>query len=115
MARVLRISHIGLAVQSGAEAGNFWQALGLPLEGQETVPGEAVSVSFLPVGESHLELLEPLGAEGPVQKFLTNRGEGIHHICFEVDDLRAIMRQLKEAGVELTSDEPRRGAGGTLV
>jgi methylmalonyl-CoA epimerase len=114
MARILRIDHIGLAVQD-AEAARFWEALGLPRSGSETVPAEGVTVDFFPVGPSRIELLEPLGGEGPVQKFLTNRGEGIHHICFEVDDIRGLLAQLGAAGVELTSPEPRAGAEGSLV
>ncbi len=114
MARILRLSHIGLAVQDG-QAARFWEALGLPPAGSEAVPSEAVEVTFFPVGESRLELLEPRGAEGPVQKFLANRGEGIHHLCFAVDDLRGLLAQLAAAGVELVSAEPRRGAEGSLV
>ena len=102
MARITRINHIGLAVPDD-EAARFWQALGLPQAGSEAVPAEAVNVAFFPAGESRLELLQPLGAEGPVQKFLTNRGEGVHHICFEVDDIRGLLAQLAAAGVELVN------------
>jgi methylmalonyl-CoA epimerase len=114
MARILRINHIGLAVQDAA-ARAFWEALGLECTGMEAVPAEGVDVSFFPAGESRLELLHPLGEEGPVQKFLTNRGEGVHHICFEVDDLRGLLGQLAAAGVELVNPEPRAGAEGSLV
>src|SRR5438094_6997210 len=114
MARILRLNHIGLAV-AGGEAARVWEALGLARAGSEAVPAEAVTVAFYPVGESRLELLEPLGVEGPVQKFLANRGEGVHHLCFEVDDLRGLLAQLAAAGVELVSAEPRAGAEGSLV
>jgi methylmalonyl-CoA epimerase len=114
MARILRINHIGLAVQD-AQARAFWEALGLQCTGTEAVPAEGVAVACFPAGESRLELLHPLGEEGPVQKFLTNRGEGVHHICFEVDDLRGLLGQLAAAGVELVNPEPRPGAEGSLV
>jgi methylmalonyl-CoA epimerase len=115
MPRIIRINHIGLAAQDGAAAVAFWQALGLPLVGSETVPGDHVAVSFLPVGESRVEVLEPVGAEGPVQKFLANRGEGMHHLCLEVEDLPGLLRQLAEAGVELVDPVPRPGAHGSRV
>jgi methylmalonyl-CoA epimerase len=115
MPRIIRINHIGLAAQDGAAAVAFWQALGLPLAGSETVPGDRVAVSFLPVGESRIEVLEPVGEEGPVQKFLANRGEGMHHLCLEVEDLAGLLRQLAEAGVELVDAVPRPGAHGSRV
>ena len=116
MARVIRINHIGVATADIQHALSvFSQGLGLPVAGSEHVPGDAVRVTFLPVGESRLELLEPVGEEGPVHKFLSNRGPGIHHICFEVDDLPGMMERLRAAGVELVDSEPRRGAHGTLV
>lgn len=114
MARLLRINHIGLAVADGQAAG-FWEALGLARGGREDLASEAVTVSFFPVDASRLELLEPLGAEGPVQKYLANRGEGVHHICFEVDDLRGVLAQLAAAGVELVNAEPRLGSEGSLI
>ncbi len=116
MPRVLRINHIGLAAESIDAALNvFRDGLGLDEVGGEYVKSDAVRVSFLPLGESRLELLEPVGEEGPVQKFLTNRGPGVHHICLEVDDLQGMLQRLKERGVELIDQEPRRGAHGTLV
>lgn len=116
MPRVLRINHIGLATASIDDALNvFRDGLGLEDHGGEYVPTDAVQVSFLPVGESRLELLEPVGEEGPLQKFLANRGPGIHHICLEVEDLPGMLQRLSERGVELIDREPRRGAHGTLV
>ena len=115
MPRIIRINHIGLAAQEGEAAVAFWQALGLPLAGSEAVPGDRVSVSFLPVGDSRIEVLEPLGDEGPVQKFLANRGEGMHHLCLEVEDLAGLLRQLAAAGVELVDPVPRPGAHGSRV
>lgn len=116
MPRVIKISHIGLATASlDAALGLFRDGMGIPVQGSEIVPGDAVNVSFLPVGESRIELLEPVGEEGPLQKFLANRGPGIHHICLEVEDLPGMLRQLAQTGVELIDPEPRRGAHNSLV
>ncbi|MBF6612561.1 MAG: methylmalonyl-CoA epimerase [Chloroflexi bacterium] len=93
----------------------FSGAMGLEVTGKERVVGDAVDVAFLSVGESRLELLEPFGNEGPVQKFLANRGPGIHHICFEVEDLPGLLACLEASGAELIDREPRTGANGSQV
>jgi len=110
-----KIHHIGLAVKNLDEALKGYLALGLHAEGKEVVAGQGVTVAFLPVGETHLELLEPTGADTPVGKFLASRGEGIHHICIEVDDIEATLAQLKASGVRPIDAQPRVGAGGTRV
>jgi methylmalonyl-CoA/ethylmalonyl-CoA epimerase len=116
MPRVLKINHIGLATPGAEDALRFFRdGLGLDLLGEDTVATEAVRVLFLPVGESRVELLEPVGNDGPVQRFLASRGPGIHHICLEVDDLTGMMAHLKRHGVRLLDDEPRQGAHHTLV
>ena len=116
MPRIVKINHIGLAVENLAQALNIYSnGLGLNESGRDYVPGDAVRVSFLPVGESRLELLEPVGESGPLQKFLANRGPGMHHMCLEVEDLPGILAQLRAAGVELIDNEPRPGAHGTQV
>ena len=116
MPRIIRINHIGLATASMEEALRvFSDGLGLDLDDTEDVPGDHVRVSFFPVGESRFEFLEPLGAEGPVQKFIEKRGPGIHHICLEVEDLAGMLDRLREHNVELIDQEPRPGAHGTTV
>src|ERR671927_478438 len=97
MPRVIKISHIGLAVENIQQALNvFSEGLGLDISGFDDIASDAVRVAFLPLGESRLELLEPQGESGPVQKFLANRGPGIHHICLEVEDLPGVLNRLKE-------------------
>lgn len=116
MPRVIKINHIGLATADISESLSvFSGGMGLAVAGTDDVPGDAVRVTFLPVGESRLEVLEPVGDEGPLQKFLANRGPGIHHICLEVEDLPGMLARLREQGVELIDNEPRPGAHGTLV
>lgn len=116
LARILKLNHIGIATDATSSALDFFGAgLGLPDGGSEWDPQDQVKVRFLPVGESRIELLEPVGDEGPIQKFLQNRGPGIHHICLEVDDLPGMLAHLKQRGVRLIDSEPRPGAHGTLV
>ncbi|HET6263114.1 MAG TPA: methylmalonyl-CoA epimerase [Chloroflexia bacterium] len=116
MSRVIRVSHIGLATANVSETlAVFSGGMGLEVAGSEQVESDAVRVTFLPVGESRLEVLEPVGDEGPLQKFLANRGPGIHHICLEVEDLPGMLARLRDQGVELVDNEPRPGAHGSLV
>ena len=116
MPRVIRINHIGLATE-GIEGALkvFGEGLGLQVSDPEEVPVDRVRVTFAPVGESRFEFLEPVGAEGPLQKFLEKRGPGIHHICLEVEDLPGMLARMESLGVELIDREPRPGAHGTLV
>ncbi len=109
----MKIDHIAIAVQSIEEALKVYRdILGLELKGVEEVPEQGVRVAFLPVGEARLELLEPLSAESPVAKFLEKRGEGIHHICLEVEDIEKTLRDLAGKGVTLIDEQPRTGAHG---
>jgi len=106
-----KIAHIGIAVNSIAETLPFYtEQLGLPLLGTEEVPSEQVRVAFLQIGESRIELLEPLSEESPIAAFLRKRGEGIHHIALDVDDVRERLRRLKENGVPLIHETPKEGA-----
>ena len=110
------LDHIGIAVRSLAERIPFYsELLGVPLTREETVTTESVRVAFLGAGETHVELLEPLGGAGPVADFLSRRGEGIHHLCFAVDDIEAVLARVREAGLVVVGDAPRPGAGGCRV
>ena len=109
--RSRRIAHVGIAVRSIAEATPLWEALGMRIESVEDVPDEGVRVAFIACGESHIELLEPLGADSPIARFLERRGPGIHHLCLASDDVRADDAALRAAGLELLRPEPTRGAG----
>ncbi|MBM3789736.1 MAG: methylmalonyl-CoA epimerase [Acidobacteria bacterium] len=111
-----KIDHIGIAVRDLDAALAAYQArLGIPLAHIEEVPEQKTRVALLPVGESRIELLEATEPESPVGRFLAKRGEGIHHICFQVEDLAAELQVLKSRGVRLIDETPRRGAHGCLV
>lgn len=115
-AMIKKIDHIGIVVHSIEEALQVYEgALGLGLTNVEEVPEQAVRIAFLPVGGSKLELVEALTAQGGVAKFLEKRGEGIHHICFEVDDIEAALQDLAAQGIRLIDEQPRQGAHGRIA
>lgn len=112
----MKIDHLGIAVKSISEALAFYgEALGLEVAGSETVDDQGVHVALLPVGEARIELLEPISGETPVGRFIAKRGEGVHHICYEVDNLASKLDELRSRGVRLLDGYPRRGAEGKLV
>ena len=112
--KVLRIDHLGIAVPRLDEAVRAWEALGFRLEARHDVPTEKVRTAFLPVGESHLELLEPTDPSSVIARFLETR-KGLHHVCVEVDDIQAALDELRARGVELLDATPRLGAAGCRV
>jgi methylmalonyl-CoA/ethylmalonyl-CoA epimerase len=112
----MKINHIGIATKKIDEALKFWAgSLGLEHIHTETVADQKVRVAMLPIGESRIELLEPTSDDSPISKFLEKRGGGIHHIAVEVDDIQSSLKQLKEKGVQLIDENPRRGAEGCQV
>ena len=112
---IQKIHHIGLAVRSLDEALEAYLALGLHVEGTAQIAEQSVRVAFLPVGETHLELLEPTSESSPVAKFLASRGEGMHHICLAVSDIEAALAELKQQGLRLIDEKPRTGAAGVRI
>jgi methylmalonyl-CoA epimerase len=112
----VKIDHIGIAVKSLTEAAAIYEnALGVKVSAYDQVDEQGVRVAMLNIGESRIELLEPTGPESPIEKFMTKRGEGIHHIAITVDDIEKALEQLKAAGVRLVDNEPRRGAHNTRI
>ena len=110
------IDHIGIATSHLEDATAVWRdALGLELDSTEEIASQGVRVAMFSIGESHIELLEPLTPESPVGKFLGKRGPGIHHIAVRVDDIRGKLAELKAKGLRLIDEVPRIGAGGCLV
>jgi len=106
------IDHLGIAVRSLAAAKGIYEKLGLTISGEEIVESEQVRLVMVPVGETRLELLEPLSESSPIAKFIAKRGEGLHHVSLRVPDLAAAVERLKKDGVRLVSEEMKVGAGG---
>jgi methylmalonyl-CoA/ethylmalonyl-CoA epimerase len=110
------IHHLGVAVEDLDEAVDTYQRLfGAELEGRDRVETQGVEAAAMRVGESRVELLASLGDETPVGKFLANRGPGMHHVAFEVTDLRRELAELADQGVELIDEEPHHGLFGLEV
>ncbi len=111
-----RIDHIGIAVRSLEESLPLYsKGLGISPEHVELVPEQKTRVAVLPVGEGRLELLESMGEDSPIARFIAKRGEGLHHVCFQVEDIVSELKRLKAAGVRLIDEVPRCGAGGCLI
>ncbi|PID76167.1 MAG: methylmalonyl-CoA epimerase [Deltaproteobacteria bacterium] len=113
---ILKIDHLGIAVNSIAEGKKFWSdILGLVFDGTETVTEQKVTTAFFPVGDSEVELLESTSPNGAVAKYIAKRGEGIQHVAFRVKNIEAALNELKEKGVQLIDETPRHGAGGARI
>ncbi|MGQ9851228.1 MAG: methylmalonyl-CoA epimerase [Aggregatilineaceae bacterium] len=111
---VKRIAHVAVVVEDLQTALGFWRdALGLPLLRTEHNEAEQVAIAFLPVGESEIELLEPTEADSGIGRYLAKRGQGMHHVCVEVDDIEATLARLTAYGVELINESPRTREDGT--
>jgi len=106
------IDHLGIAVKSLASAKNIYETLGLTVSAEEIVEQEKVRLVMVPVGDTRLELLEPTSEDSTIAKFISKRGEGLHHVCMKVPDLVAAVEKLKREGVRLVSEEIKIGAGG---
>ncbi|SHI98951.1 methylmalonyl-CoA epimerase [Desulfatibacillum alkenivorans DSM 16219] len=114
--KLLKIDHLGIAVNDMDAARQVWESiLGLSFDGKETVEAQKVTTGFLPVGESEVELLESTSPDGPVAKFIEKRGEGFQHVAFRVENIEEALAELKEKGVKLIDEKPRKGAGGAMI
>ena len=110
------IDHVGIAVKSIDEAKKFWiDTLGLKLSHIEEVPEQKVRVAMLQAGETTIELLEPTSPDSPIQHFIEKRGEGLHHLTLQTDNLAERLKKLKGANVSLIDELPRIGAGGASI
>ena len=111
-----KIEHIGIAVTDLKSAGSLYEKLlNTTVYKTEEVTAEGVITAFLQCGPNKIELLTALNDESPIAKFISKKGEGIHHIAFEVNDIKAEMQRLKAEGFILLSDEPKLGADNKLV
>jgi len=113
---IKRIDHIGIAVRSIKNSNLLFKKLfGKDFYKEETVESERVHTSFFMIGETKVELLEATDAASPISKFISKRGEGIHHIAYEVENIKEEMVRLSEEGFELINKEPKEGADNKLV
>ena len=108
MSQIKKINHVAIVVKDIDESLKFWAtALGLELHHVEDVPSQASKVAFIAVGESEIELVQPTTEDSGMAAYLEKRGEGMHHLCVEVDDIEAKMQELKDAGIRLINDVPQ--------
>lgn len=111
-----KIHHVGIVVRNLEEAFGFYRdTLGLPLHKMATVEDQGVKAALLPVGESEIELLEPVAADTGVARFLEKKGGGLHHLCFETDDVAAELQAAKDKGVRVIDQHPRPGLAGIIA
>ena len=111
-----RIYHLGYAVEDIEAASEFYREnFGATPGEPEVVEEQGIVATMFRVGESGIELVQPTRPDSPVRKFLAKRGEGFHHVAFEVEDLQVALAKLKRNGVKLIDEEPRRGAGGMKI
>jgi methylmalonyl-CoA epimerase len=110
-----RINHLGIAVQDLDVAARVYEALGLPVAKIVEVPEQKVRVAFIPLGESTIELVQPTSPESAVARHLEQRGEGLHHLALEVDDIEGALSELADRGMQLIDPLPRQGAEGLIA
>ncbi len=106
--KIKKINHVAIVVKDIDESLGFWQqAFGLELDHVEDVPSQQAKVAFLPIGESEVELVQPTTQESGMAAYLEKRGEGLHHLCIEVEDIESTLAGLKDKGVRLIDEEPK--------
>jgi methylmalonyl-CoA/ethylmalonyl-CoA epimerase len=113
--KILKVDHIGIAVESIARSSKFYELLGLESAGTEEVAEQKVKVAFFPLGDSEIELLESTLPDGPIAKYIEKNGEGIQHVALRVDNIDTALAELKEKGIRLIDEKPRYGAGGARI
>ena len=114
--KILGIEHIGIAVNSIDKDAPFWKhILNLPHRGTEAVENQGVTTDIYDTGRGKVELLEAMGPDTPIGKFLEKRGAGMHHVCFEVDNITTAIKELKQDNIQVLSNEPTMGAEGYKV
>lgn len=113
--KILKIDHIGIAVKNLEESARLYEVLGIQSTGSEVVAEQKVKVSFFPVGDSEIELLQSTSPDGPIARYIEKNGEGIQHLALRVDNIEAALAELKANGVRLIDEKPRYGAGGAKI
>ncbi|MBN1147460.1 MAG: methylmalonyl-CoA epimerase [Anaerolineales bacterium] len=113
MPEIKRIDHVAILVDDMEKTLSFWEgALGIQMTHMQEMPAEKSRIAFLPLGGSEIELVQPTTDDSGLARYLEKRGPGMHHICLEVDDIEAMLAQLREKGVQLINQTPQVGPGG---
>lgn len=113
MPQIKQINHVAIVVEDIDESLAFWRdALGIEMHELRDVPAEKSKVAFLPVAGSEIELVQPTNDDSGIAKYLAKRGQGMHHVCLEVDDIDGMLAQLKEKGIRLINEQPRTASDG---
>jgi len=116
MAKIKKLNHVAIAVSDITQALVFWEnALGIKLVRIEDVPSQKVKVAYLSVGESEIELVHPTAEDTGTARFIKSHGAGMHHLCFEVDDIHEMLVDLKAKGIQLINEEPLELEGRKLA
>ena len=113
--KVLKVDHIGIAVKDLEKVTQVYCDLGLKSMGIEVVEEQKVKVSFLPIGDTEIELLESTAEDGPIAKFIEKNGEGVQHVAFRVENIVEAIKEMKEKGYRMIDEIPRYGAGGAKI
>lgn len=113
--KTTRINHLGIAVQDVQAAAAVYEAMGMSVDRVIEVPEQKVRVAFIPIGESTIELVQPTSPDSTVAQYLETRGEGLHHLALEVEDIEAALTELEGQGYRLIDRTPRRGAEGRIA
>ena len=116
MPKLKKIDHIGIAVKNLEHHVSFYKdIMELEFRGYKIVEGQKVKVAMFKIGESSIELLEPLSDDSPISKFLDRRGEGIHHLCYDVENIDQVLQYLKDKNIQLINETPVQGAKGGKI
>jgi methylmalonyl-CoA/ethylmalonyl-CoA epimerase len=110
-----KLDHVGIVVKDIQQACLPYESLGLKVSHSQGIQGKPVTVAFLPLGDTELELLQPNPGDSNIARFLSEHGEGLHHICFEVDDLEEAIQAANQAGMTFLDPAPRQGASGRII
>jgi methylmalonyl-CoA/ethylmalonyl-CoA epimerase len=113
MPQIKQINHVAIVVEDIDESLAFWRdALGIEMHELRDVPAEKSKVAFLPVAGSEIELVQPTSDDSGIAKYLAKRGQGMHHVCLEVDDIDGMLAQLKAKGIRLINEQPKTASDG---
>lgn len=113
--RTIRINHLGIAVEDLDRASGVYEAMGLSVQKVVDVPEQKVRVAFIPIGDTTIELVQPTSPDSTVATYLEKRGQGLHHLALEVEDIEAALSELEALGIRLIDRSPRQGAEGRIA